>query len=78
MLARTKKLGCTEQEMFSEETVCGKNAACTAQMILHSRMLTACRVTLTTGDGEKEYLMCDVASAANKSLEDAKYFTMYV
>lgn len=78
MLARSKKLGCTESEMFSGDTVHGKNAACAAQMILHSRMLTACRVTLKTEDGEKEYLMCDVASAANRALEDPKYFTMYV
>ena len=78
MLARSKKLGCSEEEMFSGETVHGKQAACAAQMILHGRLQTACRVTLTTADGEKEYLMCDVASAANKSLEDAKYFTMYV
>ena len=78
MLARTKRLGCSEEEMFSGETIYGKQAACAAQTVLHSRMLTACRVTLTTADGEKEYLMCDVASAANKSLEDAKYFTMYV
>ena len=64
--------------MFSGDTVHGKNAACAAQMILHSRMLTACRVQLTTEDGEKEYLMCDVASAANRALEDPKYFSMYV
>ena len=78
MLARSKKLGCSEEEMFPGETVNGKNAACAAQMILHSRMLTACRVKLTTADGEKEYLMCDVASAANRALEDPKYFSMYV
>ena len=78
MLARSKKLGCSEEEMFSGETVNGQNAACAAQMILHSRMLTACRVKLTTADGEREYLMCDVASAANRALEDPKYFSMYV
>jgi len=78
MLARSKKLGCTESEMFSGETVHGKNASCAAQMILHSRMLTACRVKLTTEDEEREYLMCDVASAANRALEDPKYFTMYL
>lgn len=78
MLARSKKLGCTEEEMFSGETVHGQRAACTAQMIRHDRMLTACRVTLKTDAGEREYLMCDYASAANRALEDIHYFTMYV
>lgn len=78
MLARSKRLGCAEEDMFSGETVCGKHAACTAQMIRHDRMLTACRVKLAAEGMEKEYLMCDYASAANRADVDAGYFTMYV
>ena len=78
MLARSKKLGCAEEDMFSGETVHGRNAACTAQMIRHDRMLVACRVMLKTESGEREYLMCDYASAANRPLDDPRFFTMYV
>lgn len=79
MLARSKRLGCTEEDMFSGETAAGRKISCSAQMIRHDRMLTACRVQLSAEDGwAREYLMCDYASAANRECEDSGYFTMYV
>ena len=83
MLARSKRLigadtGCTSGEMFSGVTVYGKSPECRAAVIRHDRMLVACRVTLTTADGTLSYAMCDYASAANRDLEDVKFFTMYV
>ncbi len=78
MLARSKRFGCSETEMFSGETVFGKERTVTAQVIRHDRMLTLCRVTISCEDKEYNYLMCDYASAANRDLEEAKFFTMYV
>ena len=78
MLAKSKRVGCTEADMFSGETVFGKERTCTARTIRHDRLLTACRVKLTCGGKETEYVMCDYASAANRDLEDAWFFTMYV
>lgn len=78
MLARSKRLGCSEADMFSGETVFGKKAECEAQMIRHDRMLTACRVKLTAEGEAREYLMCDYASAANRESDDPMYFSMYV
>ena len=78
MLARSKRVLCTEEEMFSGETVWGKHAVCTAEVLKHDHMLVACRVKLAY-DG-KEYVcsMCDIASAANRDLEDPNYFNMLI
>ena len=78
MLARSKRVLCTEEEMFNGETVWGKNAVCTAEVLKHEWMLVACRVTLKY-DG-KEYVcnMCDIGSAANRDLEDPNYFNMLI
>ena len=46
--------------------------------MIHGRTPAACRVALTTADGEKEYLMHGIASVANKPPDDAKYFSMYI
>jgi len=78
MLARSKRFGSTEEEMFSTETVWGKDCTCTARVIRHDRLLTGCRVTLTYDGQDHEYVMCDVASAANRDLEDVRFFSMYV
>ena len=78
MLARSKRFGSSEEEMFSGETVWGKERTCTARVIRHDRLLCGCRVTLTWDGQSREYLMCDVASAANRDLEEVRFFTMYV
>ena len=78
MLARSKRLLCSEEEMFSGETVWGKNALCTASLIKQSAMLVACHVKLETEGKEYLYAMCDLASAANRDLEDPRYFSMFV
>ena len=78
MLARSKRVLCSEEEMFSGETVWGKQATCTAEYVKHDWLLTACKVTLKTNEKEYHYNMCDLASAANRDLEDPKYFNLYV
>lgn len=78
MLARSKRMGCSEAEMFSGETVFGKERTITAQTIRHDHLQTMCRVTITCEGKEHRYIMCDVASAANKDLEEIRYFSMFV
>lgn len=78
LLARSKRVGCKEEDMFSGKTVWGKNATCDALTIRHDHLLTACKITLNAGDEKIEYTMCDYASAANRDLEDARYFTVFV
>jgi hypothetical protein len=78
LLARSKRIGATKEEMFSGETVWGKNAQCIAEHVKQDWLLTACKITLKTEDQEYHYNMCDLASAANRDLEDPKYFQLFV
>jgi hypothetical protein len=78
MLARSKRIGCSEAEMFSGETVWGKECTITAQNIRHDHMLALCRVNIACKGKAYQYLMCDYASAANRDPEDVRFFTMYV
>ena len=78
LLARSKRIGATKEEMFSGETVFGKEYTCMAEGLQSDRKLTLCKVTLTYDGKDHEYLMCDYASAANSALEDPWYFTVFV
>lgn len=78
VLARSKRIGASEADMFSGKTVYGKDAECTALPIRRNNLLAHCRVTFTA-DGETiNYLMCDFASAANCDTFDPRYFTVFV
>ncbi|MBE6562074.1 MAG: hypothetical protein E7662_13215, partial [Ruminococcaceae bacterium] len=79
MLARTKRLGAREEDMFSGETVWGKERTVSASRLMYDRMLCAFRVTVTCPYGEVHtYDMCDAASAANNALDDVRFFTLYI
>ena len=78
MLARSKRVLCTEEEMFNGETVWGKDPTCTAEIIKHEWMLVAVRVTLAYEGKTYTCNMCDIASAANRDLEDPNYFNMLI
>ena len=79
MLARSKRLGSTEEEMFSGETVWGKERTVSVQPLRHDRFLSAVRVTVSCKLGKTYvYDMCDAASAANRDLEEVRFFTMYI
>lgn len=78
LLARSKRIGNTEDEMFSSETIYGQNATATARPMRHDRMLTACRVTLQYDGRNVEHVLCDYASAANRDLDDPWFFSIYM
>ena len=78
ILARSKRIGAKEEDMFNGKTVWGKKPEVSAEMIRHDNLLCVFDVTFQM-DGEKVvYRMCDYASAANKDLEDPRYFTLFV
>jgi hypothetical protein len=64
--------------MFDGVTVFGKERTCTAVPIRHDDLLGVFRVTLTCEGETREYIMCDYASAANRPVEDVRYFTVFV
>ncbi len=78
LLARSKKIGSTESEMFSGETVCGKGATAEAAVLRHDRLLTLCRLTLSVEGEERVINMCDYASAANLSTQDGRFFSVFI
>ena len=78
LLARSKKIGSLESDMFSGETVWGRGASAEAVVYRHDRLLTLCELTVKAGDEEKTLFMCDYASAANLSTHDARYFTVFI
>jgi hypothetical protein len=78
LLARSKKIGSKEEEMFSGETVCGKNVSAQAATCRNDRLLSLCRLTLNVDGEERTYLMCDYASAANLSTQDGRFFTVFI
>ena len=78
LLARSKRVFGKEEEMFDGVTVFGKERTCTAVPIRHDDLLGVFRVTLTCEGETREYIMCDYASAANRPVEDVRYFTVFV
>ena len=78
LLARTKRLGATEAEMFESSTVQGKDRECTAEAIRSDHALTYCRVKMVCEGETRDYIMCDYASAVNIDTDDARYFTVYI
>ena len=78
LLARSKFIGSTEEEMFSGETIYGKERTATAVVMRHDRMLCMCRISVNCGGEEKSYVMCDYASAANRETTDGRYFSVYL
>ena len=78
LLARSKKIGSTEEEMFSDKTVWGKSAVASAVTLRHDSLLALCRVELQYDGKTEELLMCDYASAANLSTSDGRFFSVFV
>ncbi|MBR5473274.1 MAG: glycoside hydrolase family 127 protein [Clostridia bacterium] len=80
ILARTKKFGALAEDMFSTDTLYGKNIECIVSPHLtnNTGTLVTTRVFITA-DGEKyEYIMCDFASAGNVDSSDPKLFSIYL
>ena len=80
ILARTKKFGAKEEEMFSLDTLYGKNieSISAPQIINNNGVLVTTRVFITVDGEKKEYVMCDFASAGNVDTNDPKFFSIYL
>jgi len=78
LFARSKRMLAKEEDMFSGKTVFGTGATCEAKVIRHDRMLSAIKVKISSDGEERELLMCDFASAANRELDDPRYFTVFI
>ena len=78
LLARSKRIGNTAEEMFGGRTVCGKDYQCTVTPAPMPRVRCGFRVEFVSEDDRFSTPMCDYASAANDILDDDAYFSIYV
>ncbi len=80
ILARSKKFGAKEEDMFSCETLYGKNieAIVSPHLPNNTGTLVTTRIFITVDGEKKEYIMCDFASAGNVDSSDPKLFSIYM
>ncbi|MBO5106563.1 MAG: hypothetical protein J6C29_06670, partial [Clostridia bacterium] len=69
-----------EEDMFSLDTLYGKNIeSISAPHIANNNGTLVTTKVFITADGEqKEYIMCDYASAGNIDSNDPKLFSIYL
>ncbi len=82
LLACSKKVGSTEEEMFGSKSICGRGyqAQVKAIDIGESDLICRYQVKLTNDEKEINLEMCDFASAADVFLEnlDPKFLNIYI
>lgn len=79
ILARSKRIGSKEEDMFSGKTVFGKSTrTVSAQNIRPDNTLCMARVNITADGRTENLIMCDYASASNISTNDVRYFTVFI
>ncbi|MBO5231798.1 MAG: glycoside hydrolase family 127 protein [Clostridia bacterium] len=80
ILARSKKFGAKEEDMFSLDTLYGKNIEniSATRLVNNNGVLVTTRVFITVDGEKKEYIMCDFASAGNVDSNDPKLFSIYL
>lgn len=80
ILARTKKLGAKEEDMFGDESLYTKNIEDIKATLCTNNKgnLATVRVNVAADGKVYEYVMCDFASSANFDSNDPKYFSIYM
>lgn len=79
LLARSKRVGSTEEEMFHSPTLCGKAQGVEITPIPARETRNAYRVRFHLPQGDREETLCDYATGGNCwSLEDDKLFNVYI
>ncbi len=80
LLAKSKKTGWNETEMFSFETICGTcfEVEAVYQKSEDPSVLACYAVTLHSGGYFRKLDMCAYATADDYSSDDDRYFTIYV
>lgn len=80
LLARSKKFGASEDDMFSTDTLYGKNieSIIAPHIANNSGVLVTTRVFITVDGERRDFVMCDFASAGNVDSSDPKLFSIYL
>lgn len=80
ILARSKKLGAVESDMFGNDTLFDKKITEISAIHIPNNYdnLVTVKVVITADGKKYEYFMCDFASAANIDSCDPKLFSVYL
>lgn len=78
LLARSKRIGHSAEEMFSGKTVHGKGYRCNVTPEPMEGVRCGFRAVFEADGDRFETAMCDYASAANDVLYDEAYFTIFL
>ena len=78
LLARSKKIGNTEEEMFGAPSVWGEPCSCSLRPVGSEQNQCLFDVLLKTPSKTIATRMCDYASAANRIVDDEKYFSIWL
>lgn len=78
LLCRSKRVGCSEEEMFEQKSIYGKRVACEVEPIASDKVRAAFKVKLSDSSGVLlETKMCDYASGTNCE-GDPKLFSIWL
>ncbi len=80
LMARSKRIGNTEEEMFARESIIGNGYKVTriTPCFADADMQACFKVVLSNGKDMIETTMCDYAASGNDNKKDNAYFTIYI
>jgi DUF1680 family protein len=77
LLARSKYIGNSEEEMFATESIYGKDASCELEPTEHPEARFAFNATISANGKIFTTPVCDYASAANEIIADPRFFSIF-
>lgn len=77
LLAHSKYLGNTEDEIFPETSLYGKDVTCKLTAVSDPNVRQAFKAEITCENRVQSSLVCDYASAANEIIQDPRFFSIF-
>lgn len=77
LLARSKYIGNTEEEMFAAESVYGQGATCVLEPTEHPETRCAFNAIISANGKSIRTKVCDYASAADEIIPDPRFFSIF-
>jgi len=79
LLARSKRVGSTEEEMYHSPSICQKGYACQVTPVQNNQVRNAYKAVFIQGDERVEMMLCDYATGTNHwSQKDPLLFNIYL
>jgi hypothetical protein len=78
LLARSKRIGSSAEELFGETAVCAQDYACNISPKPLEHVRCGFKVEFISGNHRYSTMMCDYASAGDELLYDEDYFNLFL